>query len=145
MANMITIKIDGQEFPLPEDIAKDDQLLRAALGPFIPWMANAQIDRTEKDGGISVSVVKRADWKGNSINVLNSLIAAPEERNPAVVLWSQLEERGDLSDPGVVLELEPIITEAMAAGEKDVAAVRASLQQLVDCASIPASRVAVGF
>ncbi len=145
MANIVTIEIDGQSFPLPEEIAKDDQLLKAALGPFVPWMANAQINRTEKDGTTKVSVVKQADWKGSTQAVLDALTAAPEERNPAVRLWTELQERRDLNDPGVVLGLEPAINEAIALGKKDIDAVRQSLQRLVDTAPVPAGRVVIGF
>ncbi len=145
MANMITIEIDGQSFPLSEEIAKDDQLLKAALGPFVPWMANAQINRAEKDGTMKVSVLKQADWKGNTRAVLEALIAAPEERNPAITLWTNLQERRDLNDPGVVLALEPALNEAIAAGKEDIEAVQNSLQRLVDSAPVPSGRVVVGF
>jgi hypothetical protein len=145
MANIVTIEIDGQSFPLPEEIAKDDLLLKAALGPFVPWMANAQINRIEKDGAMKVNVLKQADWKGNARAVLDALISAPEERNPAIKLWSELQERRDLNDPGIVLALEPTINEAITLGKEDIAAVRQSLQRLVESAPVPAGRVVVGF
>ncbi len=145
MANTVTIEIDGQKFPLPEDVAADDTLLRAALGPFVPWMANAQIDRANKDGAMVVSVIKRADWKGNTAAVLSALIAAPEEKNPALVLLAELQEKCDLNDPGVLLALEPSINESIAAGEKDITQVREALERLVGCAAVPASRIALGF
>ncbi len=145
MANTVTIEIDGQKFPLPEDIAADDTLLKAALGPFVPWMANAQIDRANKDGSMVVSVIKRADWKGNAAAVLSALIAAPEEKNPAIALWSQLQDTCDLNDPGVLLALEPAINDSIAAGEKDIEQVREALERLVGCAAASASRIALGF
>ena len=92
---MITIAIEGTQFPLPEEIAAQDDLLKAALAPFVPWIVNAQIERKEKDGAMVVNVVKRADWKGSSA-VINALIASPDEMNPAVALWQQLQARTDL-------------------------------------------------
>ncbi len=148
---MITIQIDGQNFPLPDEIAAKDELLKAALAPFVPWIANAQIDRKEENGAAVVNVIKRADWKGNAGAVASALIAAREEMNPAVVLWLQLQDqcdfndRGRLGDPGVVLALEPTINKAITAGENDIAAVNQSLTRLVECAPAPANRIPLGF
>jgi hypothetical protein len=142
---MITIQIDGQTFPLPPEIAAKDELLKAALAPFVPWIANAQIDRKEENGATTVSVIKRADWKGSTGAVVSALITTCEEVNPAVALWLRLQDQFDLSDPGVVLALEPAINEAIASGENDIAAVRQSLMRLVECAAAPARRIPLGF
>ena len=142
---MITIEIDGQNFPLPDEIAAKDELLKAALAPFVPWIANAQIDRKDENGATIVSVIKRADWKGSASAVVGALIAAREEMNPAVALWLELQGGSDLNDPGVVLALEPTIENAIVAGEKDIAAVHQSLARLVECASDASSRIPLGF
>jgi hypothetical protein len=142
---MITIEIDGQNFQLPEDIAAKDELLKAALAPFVPWIANAQIERQEKDGTMVVNVVKRADWKGRASAVVDALIASPEEMNPAVALWLQIQDQSDLNDPGVVLALEPTINQAIEHGEKDLAAVHQSVTRLVECAPTSATRIPLGF
>ena len=141
---MITIEIDGQNFQLPEDIAAKDELLKAALAPFVPWIANAQIERQEKDGTMVVNVVKRADWKGNAGAVVNALIASPEEMNPAVALWLQLQDQFNLNDPGVVLALEPTINEAIEQGERDIASVHQALTRLAECAPASATRIPLG-
>ena len=142
---MITIEIDGQNFPLPEEIAAKDELLKAALAPFVPWIANAQIERKEQDGAMVVNIVKRADWKGNAGAVVNALIASPEETNPAVALWLQLQDQFNLNDPGVVLALEPTINAAIEKGERDIASVHQSLTRLVQCAPASATRIPLGF
>jgi len=144
---MATIQIDGQSFNLPPEIAAKDELLKAALAPFVPWIANAQIDRKEnaERGDMTVSVVKRADWKGTNSAVVNALIASPEGMNPAIALWLQLEERVDPSDPGTILTLEPSITTALEAGNKEIAAVQQALTRLVECTPAPANRIPVGF
>lgn len=142
---MITIQIDGQNFPLPEEIAAKDELLKAALAPFVPWIANAQIDRKEENGATVVNVIKRADWKGNAGAVVSALVATREEMNPAVALWLQLQDQFDLNDPGVVLALEPTINKAIAAGEKEIAEVHQSLSRLAECAPAPAGRIPLGF
>lgn len=141
---MITIAIEGTQFPLPDEIAAQDDLLKAALAPFVPWIVNAQIERKEKDGTMVVNVVKRADWKGNAA-VINALIASPDEMNPAVALWQQLQARTDLNDPALVLAFEPTIHQAIEQGEQDIAAVQQALARLVECAPAPATRIPLGF
>jgi hypothetical protein len=58
------VKIEGQEFPLDVAIAKDDELLKAALSPHYPSIRNAQISRETRAGQMIVSLVKRAEHKG---------------------------------------------------------------------------------
>ena len=142
---MITIQIDGQQFPLPDEIAAKDELLKAALAPFVPWIANAQIDRKEKDGATVVSVIKRADWKGNGSAVVDALIACSDEMNPAVALWMQMQGKVDTKDPGAILALEPTITAAIEEGDKEIASVQQALTRLVECAPVSATRIPLGF
>lgn len=59
------VKIEGQEFPLPASVAADDDLLKAALSPHYPSIKNAQISRETRAGQMIVSIVKRAEHKGN--------------------------------------------------------------------------------
>ncbi len=59
------VKIEGQEFPLDVAIAKDDELLKGALSPHYPSIRNAQISRETRAGQMIVSIVKRAEHKGN--------------------------------------------------------------------------------
>lgn len=142
---MTTLMIDGQSFDLPPEIAAKDELLKAALAPFVPWIANAQIDRKEKDGAMIVSVIKRADWKGNGSAVVDALTASSDGMNPAVALWMQMQGQIDAQDPGAILALEPTITTAIAEGDKEVALVHQALTRLVECAPVPATRIPLGF
>ena len=142
---MITIQIDGQEFPVPEAIAEKDELLKAALAPFVPWIANAQIDRKEKDGAMVVNVIKRADWKGNGSAVVDALIASSDGMNPAIALWMKMQGQLDTQDPGAILALEPTITAAIEEGDKEIAAVHQALTRLVECAPVPVTRIPLGF
>ncbi len=139
---MITIQIDGQQFPLPDEIAAKDNLLKAALAPFVPWIANAQIDRKEKDGAAVVSVIKRADWKGNAI--VDALIASSNEMNPAVALWMQIQGM-DTTAPETILALEPRIATALEEGNREIEAVRQALTRLVGCTPTSAQRIPLGF
>jgi hypothetical protein len=144
---MITVQIDGQAFPVPPEIAAKDELLKAALAPFVPWIANAQIDRKEnaERGAMVVSVIKRADWKGNGNSVADALIASPDGMNPAIALWMQMQGQLDTNDPGTILALEPTISAAIEEGDKEIASVHQALTRLVECAPVPASRIPLGF
>lgn len=142
---MIQVNIDGQNFPLPDEVGGNDDLLRAALAPFVPWIANALLQRKEESGNNVVTVIKRADTKGSTGDVLEALVAAPQELNPAVALWIQLQEQVKLDDPGAMLEWQPAIAQAIADGERDIQAVQAAMQYLAECATVPASLVPLGF
>jgi hypothetical protein len=142
---MVTIQIDGQQFPLPDEIAAKDELLKAALAPFVPWIANAQIDRKEKDGAMVVSVIKRADWKGSGSAVVDALLASPDGMNPAVALWMQMQGHLDTHDPGTILALEPTLTAAIEEGDREIGSVHQALIRLVECAPAPSSRIPIGF
>jgi len=142
---MITIQIDGQNFPLPDEIAAQDDLLKAALAPFVPWIANAQIDRKEKDGQAIVSVIKRADWKGGGSAVVDAFVASPDAMNPAVALWMEMQGQLDTNDPGTILALEPTISVAIQAGERDIASVQQAFTRLIECAPGSSHRIPLGF
>ncbi len=142
---MIQVTIDGQVFPLAEDIGSKDNLLKAALAPFVPWIVNAQIQRKEQDGNTLVSVIKRADTKGAANEVLDALIAAPQQMNPAIELWRQLQQSVPLDDPGTMVEWQPTIAQAIEAGERDVETIHAALTYLAGCTPIPTSHIPLGF
>jgi hypothetical protein len=142
---MIQVTIDGQVFNLSEDIGGKDELLRAALAPFVPWIVNAQIERKEQDGNTLVSVIKRADTKGAAAHVVDALVDAPQQMNPAIELWRRLQQDVALDDPGAMVEWQPTIAQAIEVGEHDIETIHATLLYLANCDSIPASHLPLGF
>lgn len=62
---LIKLAGDGQEIPMDDAIANNDDLLKRALTPFYPEMANAQIRREQIAGQLVVSLVKQAGSKGS--------------------------------------------------------------------------------
>ena len=143
---MVNIQIDGQVFPMIDEVADSDELLKAALVPFVPWIANARIERKIENGTTTISVIKRADTKGSFQGaVFAALQASPEQRNPAVALWQAMEGQMDLNDPGVILALEPRITQALVAGDTEVKAVQQALAHLITSAPVDANRTPLGF
>jgi hypothetical protein len=61
---MAIIKIDGQNIPMEDEVAKDDSRVKMALAQFYPDAANARITRTTENGQMVVSIVKQAGTKG---------------------------------------------------------------------------------
>jgi hypothetical protein len=61
----VNVHIDGQTIQLPEEVAKDDELIRKALAPFYPGAATATIERSSG----KITVIKRAGPKGASETV----------------------------------------------------------------------------
>ncbi len=142
---MIQVSIDGQNFPLPDEIGGKDDLLRTALAPFVPWIVNAQIQRQEEGGNTLVTVIKRADTKGTAGSVLQALVAAPQQMNPAIELWTRLQQEVKLDDPGAMVEWQPVIAQAIEDGEREIQEVQASMQYLAECAPVPVARIPLGF
>jgi hypothetical protein len=61
---MALIKLDGQQFTLPDQIAEDDQLLVQALRAVAPEIGQPKIGRETQEGQLVVTVVKQAGPKG---------------------------------------------------------------------------------
>lgn len=145
---LIKISSDGAEFEIADDVARDDQHLREALAPFYAELANAEINRSEEDGRLIVTVTKRAGTKGAGISdVLLALAAAPEEINPALVLQRRLmriEEQGKL-DLGKILRLQREIRRAVDEGMKQIEEHRASLKLLREGMPVAGRSIPPGF
>lgn len=58
------IKIEGQEFELEAELARDDQILKTVLQPHFASVENANITREVTDGKLEVTIVKKAQHKG---------------------------------------------------------------------------------
>lgn len=139
------IMIEGQEIPVPEEIGASDENVKKALAPFFPDAANAMITRTEKDGVVTVNVIKKAGTKGAN-SPLEILVSIPESKNPAVELYEQLQTifPEGMSAEGLVAfndEIERTIQD----GEKQGAAIEAAKKRLQAALPAPAPAVVVGF
>lgn len=90
-----TIKLEGQDIAVPEEIGASDELLTRALAPVFPGVANAQIKRVldpENDQHTLVEVIKRAGTKGNDCVALQRLIQCTGGMNPAVKYYMEHPE-----------------------------------------------------
>lgn len=64
---MAKILIEGQEIDLEDEIANNDEMLKAALKPAWPDAANATFARKTDGGVLKVTVTKKAGTKGASL------------------------------------------------------------------------------
>jgi len=148
---MATIKIEGQTIKgdavgITDEIANDDELLKAALAPTWP---DARTATFKRDGGtdgkeLVVTVQKKAGTKGALIEVL---LAAHDGVNPAVEMSKRVAAMamaGQL-DPARVQEMMPEIQRAADMGERDLDAASAALGSLRDAGAIASKEVPFGF
>ncbi len=64
LPEVVEIHLEGQVIPLPAHIAESDELIRKALVPYYEGVATATIRREIQDGAPLITVIKRADPKG---------------------------------------------------------------------------------
>jgi hypothetical protein len=148
---MAKIKIEGQTINgasvgITDEIALDNDLLKAALAPTWPDVKTAEFTREGgKDGKeLVVTVKKKAGTKGA---LIERLLAAPDGVNPAVEMSrrvAQMAKAGQF-DPTRIQELMPEIVAAADLGERDLDAASAALVSLKDAGAIASKEVPFGF
>lgn len=141
------VKIEGQDVPIAERIAADDNLLKKALRRFYHSITNATITRKREGGVLIVTVVKRADYKGRGTprgaarartpqeRVLDAIKRAREHTNPALVLARDLQfrlARGRTTHTALARR-DAEIEAAIDAGAKEVESTRAALRRIKEC------------
>lgn len=132
MAEGWTVKIDGQELELPDDVCSTDKRLRDALVQFYPGAANSDVKRDEK--ARTITVTKRAGQKGACDRVAAALDRAPETFTPALVL-------DVLGAPRSKAALEAAVRESF----EDESAVTRIVAALDDAPPSPSLAVPEGF
>lgn len=148
---MPTIKIEGQTIDgdkvgITDEIANDDELLKAALVSSWPDVRTATFTRTGgKDGRpLVVTVAKKAGTKGG---LIDRLFSAPDGENPAVPMSERITAlaRSGALTPEQVEKLLPEIAAAADLGARDLDAARASMDGLFDAGAVSAREVPLGF
>ncbi len=138
---------DAQEFPIEDETAASDELLRATLRAAYPDAANATFTREGgKDGQeLVVKVAKKAGTKGAGI--LPALLAAPEGINPAVVMQrrvAEIEKTG--GDTHLqFLAIKPEIDDAIKAGGEEIKATEKAMRVLFNAPTEASTTVPPGF
>ncbi|HEX2913720.1 MAG TPA: hypothetical protein VH186_23145 [Chloroflexia bacterium] len=159
----IILSGDGMTIEIEDEIARSDDLLKRALSPHYPDLANAFISREEKDGLLKVTVSKRAGPKGSyqadkvtSANpVVLALEEAPDYLNPALALAWQLYFQNSSSSPagegegGLTLEkqlaLQGEISDAILEGEAEASHLQIAIDLLKTAPHEPSHRLPKGF
>lgn len=153
------VKIEGQDVPIAERIAADDNLLKKALRRFYHSITNATITRKREGGVLIVTVVKRADYKGRGTQrgaarartqqerVLDAIRRAREHTNPALVLARVLQlqlARGRTTHTALARR-DAEIEAAIDAGAKEVESTRAALRRIKECRPVATADTPEGF
>ena len=86
------LEIEGQEISIDDSIAISDDLIKQALSPFFPEMANANLDRSQPG---RVKVIKRAGTNGIALSELFSAMEADDRPGvlPNAALQSLIKAR----------------------------------------------------
>lgn len=153
------VKIEGQDVPIAERIAADDNLLKKALRRFYHSITNATITRKREGGRLIVTVVKRADYKGRGTprgaarartpqeRVLDAIKSAREHTNPALQLARDLQlllARGRTTHTALARR-DAEIEAAIDAGAKEVESTRAALRRIKECRPVATADTPEGF
>jgi hypothetical protein len=143
------VVIEGQNIPLPEEIAVDDAKVRQALAPFFPDAANAMITRTKgKDEETTlVNVVKKAGSKGAGTRAspYEHLRACKGGMNPALAMYQRLQaEEGEL-DAERLIEIRQAIEQAVKDGEEQLGMVQTAAKRLQAAQAQAAPGMMAGF
>ena len=87
----------SQTFPIPAEIGLDDDLVRRALAGVVPYIDTAVLQREEKEGVNTITVVKSHAPKGagNADSCLSVVITAlidteNDGRNPVAAIHAEL-------------------------------------------------------
>lgn len=153
---MLHVQETGQTFPLPTNIATDDNLVKRSLASVIPYIDTARLERSEpKDGVITITVTKThapkgAGDPGSTVSpVITSLIASEANGTNAVIKTfldiEQMSQEISGYGPQQILELKKQIEAAFKEGEKQEAAFKAALNSLIESSPQAAQVVPMGF
>jgi hypothetical protein len=143
---MATIHVDGRQFPLDDAIAGNDELLKQALVPHLPEIANATISRTHTDGQMVVTVIKKAGTKG-AFAGLPALTSAPERINPVfgvawMIRWN--EARGTL-DFMTLIDMQTLIDTTLIQSDVEEKHIQKTLRRLKSASASTSTRIVIGF
>ena len=143
---MPIVIIEGQRIPLSPSQAANDETIINTLLPFYADVALATLTRKVVDGEEQIEIVKKVGTKGN-LDLVSSLLKAPETINPALSLSWQLkalEIQGQLTLE-TLMAVSGEIDAAIAQGEKETAATREAIATLANSPPIPSCYPITGF
>jgi hypothetical protein len=102
---MAKVTVEGNTLTLDDSICRENKSLIAALAPYYPAVANAEIKReTAKDGTMTVKVTKKAGKKGYA-PVVKALAEAPETIAPILVIEASGKKHGSADLDHALLQM----------------------------------------
>jgi len=149
--------IEGQPHQIPsalattgETITEQDENLRQALRPNFDLAANATFGRVEKDGQLTITVLKAPGRKGADLRQYERLVQrlrdAPAEITEMMVLACEvqmLEGRGRL-DVETLIRLRPRIDQALKGDRRDLQRMTMARRVLCDAPAVESASVPAG-
>jgi hypothetical protein len=134
-----------------ETVEEQDKNLRERLRPHWPLVANATISRTEKDGVLTITILKAPAKKGGRASsyerILARLLDAPAAISPVILLDCQmrlLEGQGKL-DLATLLEMRPFLAQAVESGKRTARRMEQARRILLLAPAVPGKSRPVGF
>lgn len=152
---MLHVQETDQQFPIPQEIGTDDNLIKRALAGVIPYIDSAKLERSEENNVVTVKVTKSHAPKGAGdpgslfCPLIESLINAKGKgRNPVIGLFLEVESikrQIHTFEPHEILALDRKIANTLSAGEDLQHAFSQTLQYLANSPALPAKVVPMGF
>lgn len=149
---MAVVILEGQSYPIPDEmatsgetVAKQDENLREVLRPQLDLVAGATFLRAEKDGELTITVLKAPGRKGASVTLyeclLSRLRAAPSEITEVMLVEAEvqlLEARGKLNLP-TLIQYRPKIAAVLAKSDQDLQRMETARKILLNAPAVVAS------
>jgi hypothetical protein len=131
------VVIDGVTLPLPPEIGMSDNSVRRAVSAFYPGAETARVERTEKDGIVTITLIKVPGRKGSTDlqcaadEAISSLVSCQGGINPAVKLYLEIKNIGiDKLPPDRQLAVKKQALEVMKEGKRQEGQLEAALSIL---------------
>ena len=142
------VSIEGQNIPMPEEVAGDDAKIKAMLAPYFPGAANSKIMRSEATNDtITITVIKQAGTKGSG-SILDKLISAKEQQNPVVEMHQammDIDEKLVAYSTEALLELDEKIGKTLEIGNAERKEINTTLSLLRHSPARPSLCLVEGF
>lgn len=139
---MSEVRIEGQVFELPDDVASDDTKLRATLVAVTPLAATAEIVRSKEGEKSVVTLLKKAGTKGGDW-LSDALRRAPTRLDPLFRLI-EATSPGALASGEVTVRSDEIRAVLGAANEQRDRLLEAA-RRIADAPHVASARLPEGF
>jgi hypothetical protein len=140
------VRHEGQDIPVPEEIASDEGKLRRSLSSIIPGIAEAKINQKIIEGDITtITIVKTAGSKG-AADPAAYLAACLGGINPLIACYEAVETVDLFTlSAAEAIALEQRINKAAEKGGQQLDAMKRAAKRLQAASPQPSPIVILGF